>query len=205
VSLRVTDGVGLTATAALTLTVTNPPVSPGQLGVTVNNGAQYTNDKNVKVNLKFPAGTTQVLLSNDGGFLAPQAFTPAAEVSWTLDSSGPERLPKTVYVRFLLSGFASETFTDDIILDEIAPKVSSASVTPAAGAANAAASKRYTVKVKASDSNSGVDKVQVTANKKKPGKLLAYKRKLTVRLATRPKYLRARDRAGNFSRWRRLR
>ena len=45
----------------------------------------------------------------------------------------------------------------------------------------------------------------MTANKRKPGKLLAYKRKLTVRSAKRPKWVRARDKAGNFSRWKRAR
>jgi hypothetical protein len=32
-----------------------------------------------------------------------------------------------------------------------------------------------------------------------------YARKLTVKSSSRPKYLRARDRAGNYSRWRTLR
>jgi hypothetical protein len=45
----------------------------------------------------------------------------------------------------------------------------------------------------------------VTANKKKPGKLLKYKRRLTVKLGTRPKFIRARDRAGNFSAWKKVR
>ena len=204
VSVRVTDGVGLTATASTTLQVANPPIPASQLGVTVNNGAQYTNDKEVKVNLKFPASTTQVLVSNDGGFLAPRTFSPAAEIAWTLDSTGPERLPKTVYVRFLLGGIVSETFTDDIILDERPPVVSEAALAGGAGA-SAAARRSYRLRVRASDSNSGVAGVQVTANKRKPGALLRYRRTMTVRSSARPRYLRARDRAGNNSRWRTLR
>jgi hypothetical protein len=148
-----------------------------------------------------------MLFSNDGGFLAPATFQPKADTPWKLDSSGPERLPKTVYVRFLSGPFVSETFTDDIILDEIPPKVLAAAL---AGpdqlkAASSAAKRSYKLKVKATDSNSGVGRLQVTNNKKKPGKLLKYKRKLTVKLAARPKFVRARDRAGNYSPWRKLR
>ena len=98
------------------------------------------------------------------------------------------------------------TFTDDIILDETPPKVNAASVAGAsAAAAHVAKLRKWTLKVKATDSNSGVDKVQATSNKRKPGKLLAYKKKLTVKSATKPKWVRARDRAGNFSKWRKAR
>ena len=130
---------------------------------------------------------------------------PAGSVNWKLDSSGPERLPKTVYLRFMLGPIVSENYTDDIILDEIPPVVQSAALAGggARGAAHAAKVKRYTVKVKATDSNSGVGKVQVTANKRKPGKLLAYRTKL--KLKAKPKFIRAQDRAGNFSGWKKLR
>jgi hypothetical protein len=162
------------------------------------------------VTATFPTAITSMLFSNDGGFFAPTIFPPKTEVDWTLDSSGPERLPKTIYVRFLTGQIPSETFQDDIILDEIPPVVQQAAVTPIAApasalAARASKSKKWKVKVKARDSNSGVGKVQVTANKKKPGKLLAYKRTLTVTSPTRPKYVRARDKAGNLSKWKKAR
>jgi len=186
--------------------VTTPPIPAGQLGVTVNNGAQYTKSPDVTLFLKFPPTTTQILMSNDGGFLQPTTFVPKQEISWKLDSSGPERLPKTVYARFLLGSIVSETYTDDIILDETPPKVQQASLAPVnTSVASAAKAKRYTVKLKATDSNSGVDKVQVTANKRKPGKLLKYARKLKLKSAARPKFVRARDRAGNLSPWKKIR
>jgi hypothetical protein len=204
-TLRVTDGVGRTATASAPYTITTPSVPPGQVGVTINNGAQYTNKPDVTVFLKVPPGTTQVLLSNDGGFLAPTAAAPAAQVPWRLDSSGPERLPKTVYVRFLNGAITLVTLTDDIILDERPPVVSQATLQKPPGAATAARTKVWKLNVKAADTNSGVAGVQVTANKRKPGALRAYKRKLTVKLASRPKFLRAKDKAGNYSGWRRVR
>ena len=159
----------------------NPPA--GEVGVSINDGAIYTNDPKVQLSLVWPSLSLDVLLSNDGGFRKSVKTPLLATLPWTLDSSGSERLPKTVYLRFLFGTFASPNYTDDIILDERPPVVSQASVAPAAAAAaaRAAALKKWNVKVKASDSNSGVAGLQVTTNKRKPGKLLKYKRKLTVK------------------------
>jgi hypothetical protein len=209
VTLRVTDANGATGSTTGTVIVNSASGPSTQFGVTVNKAAKYTNDPDVKLTVVFPGLTSSILVSNDGGFGLPKAFLPITEIPWTLESTGPERLPKTVYVRFLPSVIAGLTFTDDIILDETAPKVSTAAVTAAAAssvsAARAAKAKKWKLKVKASDSNSGVDKVQATSNKKKPGKLLKYKSKLTVTSAKKPVYVRARDRAGNYSKWRKTR
>ena len=62
---------------------------------------------------------------------------------------------------------ADLTFTDDIILDTRPPAVASASVTSPPGvAATAGRTPIWTVKVKATDDNSGVGFVQVTSNKR---------------------------------------
>jgi hypothetical protein len=160
----------------------------------------------VTLTVKPPSSASAFLVSNDGGFFAPATFPVASTIKWKLDSSGPERLPKTVYLRFMLGPIVSDNYTDDIILDEIPPVVQSASLATGASTsvASAAKAKTYMLKVKAKDSNSGVGKLQVTANKKRPGKLLTYKTKLKVR-GVKPKFVRARDRAGNYSRWRKLR
>ena len=47
-----------------------------------------------------PAAATGLLISNDGGFAGALPMPIAKEVPWRLDSSGPERLPKTVYLRY---------------------------------------------------------------------------------------------------------
>ena len=205
VSLRVTDGAGATATASAELRINAAPVSASQFGVTINNGAQYTRTPEVTVTATFPSSITQMLFSNDGGFLAPGIFAPRRETAWRLDSSGPERLPKTIYVRFLTGGLVSETHQDDIILDETPPRVEQAALVPPAGAASIARVRVWRLRLKASDSNSGVAGVQVTADKRKPGKLLRYRRNMSVRSAVKPRWVRARDKAGNNSRWRKLR
>ncbi|MEA2495945.1 MAG: hypothetical protein QOJ29_3856 [Thermoleophilaceae bacterium] len=206
IKLRVTDGAGQTAEAAASLKVSNSSSVLKQLGVTINNGAQYTNNPDVQVSTFFPASTTNMLFSNDGGFLKAQAFPPKEITPWKLDSSGPERLPKTIYVRFLNGPIVSETFTDDIILDETPPKVLSASlVTPLTSTANAARAKAVVIKLKATDNVSGVAAAQVAANKKRPGKFVKYKKRLKVKVSGRKLFVRVRDRAGNRSSWRRVR
>jgi hypothetical protein len=205
ISLRVTDGVGLTNVTTNNLSVTATTIA-GQLGMTIDNGAQYTNSPNVTLGIVGPPTITQLLVANDGGFLAARQFAPAKQIEWKLDSSGPERLPKTVYVRFVSGPTTSPNYTDDIILDERPPVVQTASVAAAAASlASVSRLRSWKVKVKASDSNSGVAGIQVAVKKKKPSKLVAYKTKLKVKLASRPKFIRARDRAGNYSPWKKLR
>jgi hypothetical protein len=203
----VTDNAGSTNSTSAELKISAAGGGAGTVGVSINKGAQYTNKPSVTLLIAAPAGTTSLLLANDGGFAGALPAPLAKEVAWKLDSSGPERLPKTVYVRFLTGPFASPNYTDDIILDERPPVVDSASVVgpPAAAIATAAKTKTYKVKVKARDTNSGVGFVQITTNKKKPGKLIPYKKTVKAKSTKRPKFLRARDRAGNFSKWRKLR
>jgi hypothetical protein len=208
IRLRITDGVGKQATTQQQLRVVPPTGTAPLFGISINSGAQYTRTPEVTLLVKAPASATSILVSNDGGFLAPLTFPTATSVKWKLESSGPERLPKIVYARFMLGPIISENYTDDIILDEKPPIVDEAkfveTAAPAAGAAKAAVRAAFKLRVRARDSNSGVSRVQVTASKSKPGKLLRYRKRLTVRSATRPKFLRARDKAGNFSRWKKL-
>ena len=52
--------------------------------------------------------------------------------------TGSDRLPKIVYLRFLGAGNDLLTFTDDIILDQTAPSVQTASLLSGAPRARAA-------------------------------------------------------------------
>jgi len=215
VGLKVVDETGTESAPTTVELRVNDLNAPGsQIGVTINEGAQYTNKVDVTLSVSAPAATTSLLVANDGGFLKALNLAPATKVPWRLDSSGPERLPKTVYLRFLVGSFASPNYTDDIILDERPPVVDQAALVnaPAASSAVAAAMRTYRVRVKARDSNSGVRGVQITANKRKPGKLIRYTAKtrgktkiVKVRSVKRPRWLRAKDLAGNYSRWKKLR
>jgi sugar lactone lactonase YvrE len=186
-----------------------PAPPAGQVSVSIEDGARFTNDPHVMLDLVWPPANDFALISNDGGFRTAQRIALAPRVPWRLDSSGPERLPKTVYVRWANQlSTPSQTFTDDIILDEAAPTVSSALVSRAgrrSAVRAAAGGGRFVVRVRAKDNLSGLGKMQLAANKRKPGKLRAFHSLLTVTALRAPVYVRVRDRAGNMSRWRRLR
>jgi hypothetical protein len=187
------------------------PPGPGpddsRVGMTINRGARYTNDTHVNLSVVVPSWARTIKISNDGGFLAAREKPAARTIQWTLDSSGPERLPKTVYVRF---GSSTQTYTDDIILDETSPVVSSATFagpgTGTAGAVAAAAVHAYRVRLRAKDATSGVSKVQFAVSKRRPIKrLYTYKRVVRYNGARAPRFVRVRDLAGNLSKWRAIR
>ena len=184
------------------------PAKPkGRVGMTIDDEAQYTNDPNVDLSLVWPSGTQTVLVSNDGGFRNAKEIDVDKSIPWKLSESGSERLPKTVYVRF---GSSSQTFTDDIILDQTKPTISSATVggtatASAAVTATASKARTYRVRLRAKDATSGVAKVQFAHRKRHPSTPRTFKRVSRYKATRAPKYVRVRDRAGNYSRWRSIR
>ena len=212
VAVRASAGSAADVASALLDVRLDPP--SGELGASINDGAIATNDPDVDVALVWPLFTDGVLLSNDGGFggALTQSFAIKRSVRWRLRSSGPERLPKTVYVRFRGGEAGRETYTDDIILDETRPLVTSARlVTPRASQAAAAGRKgrRSRVQLKASDNAAGVVRYQLAKNRRnpqRPKRIAARKRRvvktIAVRSSTRRLHVRVQDAAGNWSKWR---
>ena len=157
-----------------------------------------------------PQHALSLRVSNDGGFAKARTIrvSPTGRYQWTLDSSGSERLPKTVYVRFgSATSQSAQTFTDDIILDQTRPAITSATLMGGGSAATAASlrPRSYSLRIRAHDKTSGVSKFQVAADKRRPAGTQPYRQRTSVRTTRRPRFIRARDRAGNWSRWRRLR
>jgi hypothetical protein len=177
---------------------TSPQSHPGPPGISINDGDQFTNDPDVTLTARWPKHVRNMLIANDGGFGGAEPTPVAFHVPWTLESSGPERLPKTVYVRYLGGSAGNETYTDDIILDETSPLLLMARFAPASG------KHRYAIKLRARDEVSGVHKAQLAHRKGHPGRVLKYHRTLKVRAAARPRFARVRDRAGNWSHWRKI-
>ncbi len=89
--------------------------------ITINSGALFTNQTAVNLTLTAPPGTTQMMISNDGGFsgAAWEAFT--TQKSWTITEYGDYPIPRTVYAKFKTSGQTSGLYQDDVILDRTAP------------------------------------------------------------------------------------
>ena len=172
--------------------------------VTINSGTSYTDDPHVTLAIVVPPrGISAYEVANDGGFGGSGIFARGTgTVSWTLASTGPERLPKTVYVRLLGFGpLNGQVLTDDIVLDERRPVVTSARLVSSSRRRARASGLR--VRVWARDRVSGVASVQVTTRRARPGKWRRYRRNTTYATRGRRSYVRVRDRAGNRSAWRR--
>jgi hypothetical protein len=203
VGLRVTDAAGRVGTDHVLLHVT-PASLPGLPGISINDGDQYTNDRAVTITARWPRFATSMVASNDGGFGGADPFPVTSSFAWQLASSGAERLPRIVYVRFQGGLAGNETYSDDIILDETAPLVLTATLVRAGPVGAAAAKHSYLAHVRGRDAVSGLASLQLTTNRARPGPRHRYARTLRVRAGAKPRWARVIDRAGNRSSWVRL-
>lgn len=94
---------------------------PQDYSISINDGAVFTNQTAVTVRLTAPVGTSEVILSNDGGFVGAVWMPFETEKTWTLPTYGEYVLPKVVYARFKTYGNVSGVYQDDIVLDTVAP------------------------------------------------------------------------------------
>lgn len=183
-----------------------PPPPPGaRVGVTIGDAATFTGSTAVTLTITPLPGATGVLLSNDGGFggAVERPVSGDSHYSWTLVSSGAERLPKTVYVRFTGPGVDdTKTFTDDIVLDQTPPSVTSAA---RSAGARAATVKKVSVHVRARDGLSGVGSLQFAHTRTSLRRAnVPYRRSVRVAAAD-AHFVRAIDKAGNTGRWVKIR
>jgi hypothetical protein len=211
-------GIALTeGTAPRALQVTRgtryAPPGDDEIGGSVESGEIYVNDPKVDVAIAAPEFATDVRVANDGGFGGSKTFEVQPDyrfrIPWKLATSGPERLPKTVYIRFigadppfLFEGGISptQTFTDDIVLDETNPTISSAELEEG-GAARMLRGGSTTLVVRASDKTSGVEEMQVSSKKGKGGKWVRFRKRVRIKGGSKKLHVRVRDAAGNQSRW----
>jgi hypothetical protein len=135
----------------------------------------------------------------------------AETVPWTLESTGADRLPKIVYIRFVFLGTEShwDTYVDDIVLDETEPEMLMARlVDPSRAGEGDRASRvrpKRTLLVRADDRVSGVVAMQVARRPSRAPAWGDFRRRISVGWARGPVFVRVRDAAGNVSRWRRAR
>ncbi len=91
-------------------------------GISINNGAIWTNQVSVTLGIPAQAGTAEMQISNDGGFANAVLEPYSLYKAWEITSYGSYVIPRVVYVRFKdINGNISTTFQDDIILDVNAP------------------------------------------------------------------------------------
>ena len=89
--------------------------------VTINDGALFTNQTAVTLTLSAPSNTTQMMISNDGGFGDANWETFNNTKVWTITDYEDAVIPRTVYVQFMTNGQPSAQYQDDIILDQTPP------------------------------------------------------------------------------------
>ena len=185
--------------------MTTAPPAPsctGPVGISINNAATFATSTSVNLRIRPPAGATQVVLSNDGGFDTADVRATSSDCTyaWTLSSSG-FRDAKSVYVRFVGGGVDElTTLADDIILDTAAPALKRPVIK------NLKNSKKFKVKISARDSVSGVSKVRYAKKKGAKGKTVrnkgkAYKDQFRTRKPGAYRWVKVYDRAGNSSGW----
>jgi hypothetical protein len=236
VSVEVVAANGTTATASLTLNVnagpsTQSPVTPGApavpappiarapIGVSINAGDYATDTPDVTLDLSSPVGTASILVSNDGGFgtsAGTKSFAVTSTARWTLRGEKNTRAPATVYVQYSGPYGTTATYTDDIILDETSPTLTSAVLVGSGGVKPALhaltpALRRYKLRIVAAEQRSGISAVETSSAKShasittltsatKQGSLTLNKT-ITISARTAPSRARVQSAAGKWSRW----
>ena len=143
-----------------TLTPTIPPPppppptpQPGSFGISIQDGAPYTNDPLVTVRVWAP-NVTHVRLSNDSGYADEDWRAYQVTTTWVLSTHESYVTPRTVYAWFHdAQSSVYGPYSDDIIYDPIPPE----------GQVSILGSETSTVTLwlEAWDDNSGVDRMRV--------------------------------------------
>jgi len=170
-----------------------------EYGVTINDGALFTNQTAVTLTISARPGTTQMQVSNDGGFAGAQWEPYASHKGWTITQYGSYVIPRVVYVRYKdLGGNVSSNYQDDIILD-VTPPTGSVEIIGATGLQAKAST--VTLKLSATDDVSGVGQMLISNQPDFAGATwedYATSRAWTLGSNTAV-YVRFRDNAGNIS------
>lgn len=232
VGVRVTNDSGGQSEARTTIEA-RPARLPGAgpVGISINDAAQFTNDPKVKIRISWPALAARGFASNKSDLVeaVPFSLTATGAFIWTLDKTGPDRWPKTVYVKFEGAGAEADqiVYQDDIILDQASPTVVSAGLVGAAAPAGMAPRQSmrglsplrrkerpawYRIRVRARDANAGVVAIQAAWSLRRKGPVVEIGRRnrLVNSVAPswtpyRPKLVRVKDAAGNWSRFKKVR
>ena len=195
-------------------------------GVSINDGDEFTNSRDVKLSLSSSVLVAQVAISNDGGFpkSQTQVFNVANNtIDWTLKASTNLLMSRKVYIRYrvyditndgALGAWQKQTYSDDIILDTVAPVITKATVVNSSGGATKVLDqvslvqrKLKKIQLSAKDDKSGVTDYQVSTASKPDGAVtVAYGNPVTISISKSRKslYVRAKDGAGNWSQWKTL-
>jgi N-acetylneuraminic acid mutarotase len=170
-----------------------------EYGVTINDGALFTNQTTVALTISARPGTAQMQVSNDGGFAGAHWEPYASRKAWAITQYGSYVIPRVVYVRYKdLGGNVSSNYQDDIILD-VTPPVGIVSIIGAAGLQAMAST--VTLELSATDDVSGVGQMLISNQPDFAGAIWeSYATSRAWALGSNMVvYVRFRDNAGNVS------
>lgn len=167
-----------------------------EYGVTIKEGSLFTNQTAVTLTISAKPGTTQIQVSNDGGFAGAEWESYTSRKMWTITQYGNYVIPRVVYVKYKdADGNVSATFQDDIILDVTAP-TGTVNISSALGTLDTS----VTLNFNAVDDVSGVGEMLVSNRPDFVGaSWQAYADTLSWVLGSDTVYVRYRDNAGNVS------
>jgi len=127
---RVRDSVGYVS-SIVSDTISLDTTAPAEHGLSINDGALYTNKVTVTLKIGAKPGTAQMQVSNEGNFADEEWEPYASRKSWQVTQYLDYVIPRLVYARYKdVSGNVSSTYLDDIIMDVNAPTGCSVDVTP---------------------------------------------------------------------------
>jgi sugar lactone lactonase YvrE len=93
-----------------------------EYGMTINDGALYTRQTDVRLTISARPGTAEMQVSNDGGFSGATWEPYTSHRAWQITRYRHEEITRLVYIRFRdVDGNISGLYLDDIILDVNAP------------------------------------------------------------------------------------
>jgi hypothetical protein len=132
-------------------------------GVSINQGAVYTNSTAVNLTIGARPNTSQMQVSNDGGFAGAQWEPYASRKPWQLTQHGATTIPRLVYVKYRdLSGTVSGIYQDNIVLDVTAPTGSVAVQGGSAAPRAAGRAPTAMLTLQAADDLSGVESMRLS-------------------------------------------
>ncbi len=180
---------------------TTPTPPRGDAGVSIDSGASFTRTQTVSLSIIWPKGATEMKISNDGGFAEARAIRKpvSSTTDWDLDTSISNLHTKIVYVRFIGDDIdRTKTYSDDIVYDPVAPKVSSSRLL--------VKGMKFQLEIDASDDVTGLSEVTMRYGDrelKRPHApaLEVESSELELPMGGAPVEVQLSDRAGNLTPW----
>jgi uncharacterized repeat protein (TIGR01451 family) len=171
VGMHISNAMELNDGAGHTLTRTAESIYNPGFGLSINDGALFTNIPTVTLSLSW--GLTnppieEMNLSNDGGFGSGTGWIPVAatRTGWVLATYGNLVMPRTVFIKFRDSnGQPYGPLQDEIIYDPTPPQVTSVEIiAQTSRGLNQPSGQNVIVRVTSSDDNSGVGRIQISSS-----------------------------------------